>query len=84
MKLLITGGAGFIGSHLCESALAQGHSVIALDDLSTGDSNNLKDCINNPKFTLAKGSILDEALVEKLTDSVDGVMHFAAAVGVQE
>lgn len=84
MKLLITGGAGFIGSHLCESALAQGHSVIALDDLSTGDSNNLKDCINNPKFTLAKGSILDEALVEKLTDSVDGVMHFAAAVGVQK
>ncbi len=84
MKLLITGGAGFIGSHLCESALAQGHSVIALDDLSTGDSNNLKDCINHPKFTLAKGSILDEALVEKLTDSVDGVMHFAAAVGVQK
>ncbi len=84
MKLLITGGAGFIGSHLCESALAQGHSVIALDDLSTGDSNNLKDCINNPKFTLAKGSIIDEALVEKLTDSVDGVMHFAAAVGVQK
>jgi UDP-glucose 4-epimerase len=84
MKLLITGGAGFIGSHLCESALAQGHSVIALDDLSTGDSNNLKDCINNPKFTLAKGSILDEALVEKLTDSVDGVFHFAAAVGVQK
>ena len=84
MKLLITGGAGFIGSHLCESALAQGHSVFALDDLSTGDSNNLKDCINNPKFTLAKGSILDEALVEKLTDSVDGVMHFAAAVGVQK
>ena len=84
MKLLITGGAGFIGSHLCESALAQGHSVIALDDLSTGDSNNLKDCINNPKFTLAKGSILDEALVEKLTDSVEGVMHFAAAVGVQK
>jgi UDP-glucose 4-epimerase len=84
MKLLITGGAGFIGSHLCESALAQGHSVIALDDLSTGDSDNLKDCINNPKFTLAKGSILDQALVEKLTDSVDGVMHFAAAVGVQK
>jgi UDP-glucose 4-epimerase len=84
MKLLITGGAGFIGSHLCESALAQGHSVIALDDLSTGDSNNLKNCINNPRFTLAKGSILDEALVEKLTDSVDGVMHFAAAVGVQK
>jgi UDP-glucose 4-epimerase len=84
MKLLVTGGAGFIGSHLCESALAQGHSVIALDDLSTGDAKNLSSFINNPKFTLARGSILDEPLVEKLVESVDGVLHFAAAVGVQK
>ncbi|NBX49779.1 NAD-dependent epimerase/dehydratase family protein [bacterium] len=84
MKVLVTGGAGFIGSHLCEALLAQGDTVISLDDLSTGNLNNLETIKSNPKFTSVHGSILDEPLVEKLIDSVDGVMHFAAAVGVQK
>jgi UDP-glucose 4-epimerase len=84
MKVLVTGGAGFIGSHLCEALLAQGDTVISLDDLSTGSSRNLETIKSNPKFTSVHGSILDEPLVEKLIDSVDGVMHFAAAVGVQK
>ena len=84
MKVLVTGGAGFIGSHLCEALLAQGDTVISLDDLSTGNLKNLEAAKANPKFTSVTGSILDEALVEKLISSVDGVMHFAAAVGVQK
>jgi UDP-glucose 4-epimerase len=84
MKVLVTGGAGFIGSHLCEALLAQGDTVISLDDLSTGTTKNLESIRTNPKFTSVTGSILDEALVEKLVGSVDGVMHFAAAVGVQK
>ena len=84
MKVLVTGGAGFIGSHLCEALLAQGDTVISLDDLSTGNVKNLEVAKVNPKFTSVTGSILDEALVEKLVSSVDGVMHFAAAVGVQK
>ncbi len=84
MKLLVTGGAGFIGSHLCEALLAQGDTVISLDDLSTGNSQNLETAKLNPKFTSVTGSILDEPLVDRLVESVDGVFHFAAAVGVQK
>lgn len=84
MKVLVTGGAGFIGSHLCEALLDQGDTVISLDDLSTGSTKNLESIRTNPKFTSVTGSILDESLVEKLLNSVDGVMHFAAAVGVQK
>ena len=84
MKVLVTGGAGFIGSHLCEALLAQGETVISLDDLSTGSLSNLDSIKQNPKFTSVKGSILDESLVDKLVNSVDGIFHFAAAVGVQK
>ncbi len=84
MKLLVTGGAGFIGSHLCEALLAQGDTVISLDDLSTGNSSNLEGAKQNPKFTSVTGSILDEPLVDRLVESVEGVFHFAAAVGVQK
>ena len=84
MKILITGGAGFIGSHLSEALVATGDAVIALDDLSTGNSANLKNLENNPNFKFVSGSILDEELVASLIESVDGVMHFAAAVGVQK
>ena len=84
MKVLVTGGAGFIGSHLCEALLAQGDTVISLDDLSTGSSKNIEVIRTNRKFTSVTGSILDEPLVEKLINSVDGVLHFAAAVGVQK
>ena len=84
MKILVTGGAGFIGSHLSEALVANGDSVIALDDLSTGNSTNLASLENNPNFQFVSGSILDENLVSSLIESVDDVMHFAAAVGVQK
>ncbi len=84
MKILVTGGAGFIGSHLSEALVVNGDSVIALDDLSTGNSTNLKSLENNPNFQFVSGSILDEKLVTSLIESLDGVMHFAAAVGVQK
>jgi len=84
MKILVTGGAGFIGSHLCEALVAAGDNVIALDDLSTGAAANLASLNKNPKFTFVSGSILDEKKVEQLIEAVDGVMHFAAAVGVQK
>jgi UDP-glucose 4-epimerase len=84
MKILVTGGAGFIGSHLSEALVANGDLVIAIDDLSTGNSANLKSLENNPNFKFVSGSILDEKLVSSLIESVDGVMHFAAAVGVQK
>ena len=84
MKVLVTGGAGFIGSHLCEALLASGDTVISLDDLSSGNQKNLSAAKLNPKFTSVAGSILDEGLVDRLTESVDGVFHFAAAVGVQK
>ena len=84
MKILVTGGAGFIGSHLCEALVAAGDNVITLDDLSTGATANLAALNKNPKFTYVSGSILDEKKVEQLIEAVDGVMHFAAAVGVQK
>lgn len=83
MKALITGGAGFIGSHLAEALLAAGHSVVVLDDLSTGRLENLQAVQGHPGFTLAVGSVRDEALVQKLVDETDVVYHLAAAVGVR-
>lgn len=84
MKLLVTGGAGFIGSHLCEALLANGDTVISLDNLSTGNSSNLATAHKYPNFSNVSGSILDESLVNDLISSVDGVFHLAAAVGVQK
>jgi UDP-glucose 4-epimerase len=84
MKILITGGAGFIGSHLAEALVKRGDSVIALDDLSTGNLENLNPIKEHQNFKFVSGSILDERLVNSLIESVDGVMHFAAAVGVKK
>jgi UDP-glucose 4-epimerase len=84
MKILVTGGAGFIGSHLCEALLDRGDSVVAFDDLSTGNAKNLASFEKSPNFKFVSGSILDENLVKSLIDTVDGVMHFAAAVGVKK
>lgn len=83
MKILITGGAGFIGSHLGEALLARGDEVIALDDLSTGAVANVQGFRNHPKFTLRVGSCLDEPLVAELVDLADVTVHLAAAVGVR-
>ncbi len=83
MKALITGGAGFIGSHLAEQLLQQGHEVAALDNLSTGRMENIRPLQANPKFQVVVGSILDERLVDKFVERCDVVFHLAAAVGVQ-
>ena len=82
MRYLVTGGAGFIGSHICDALIQRGDSVVVLDDLSTGNKKNIELLISNPAFKLVKGSILDTSAVESAVKSVDHVLHFAAAVGV--
>lgn len=82
MRILVTGGAGFIGSHLCERLVADGHSVTALDDFSTGRILNLESLLGSTNFTLVEGSILDTALLNQIVQGTDYVFHLAAAVGV--
>lgn len=81
--VLVTGGAGFIGSHLCESLLALGREVYALDDLSTGARQNISHLLNHPRFHFVCGSILDESRMGALVDRCEEVFHLAAAVGVK-
>jgi nucleoside-diphosphate-sugar epimerase len=81
MTTLVTGGAGFIGSHLTESLLGTGEEVIVLDDLSTGSEQNLAAVLDHPSFGFVKGSILDAALVDELVSQAGTVYHLAAAVG---
>jgi UDP-glucose 4-epimerase len=83
MKFLVTGGAGFIGSHLVDSLVQAGHSIIVLDDLSTGRHDNLKAHAGDPNVELIVGSILNEDLVADCVRRSDQVFHLAAAVGVQ-
>jgi UDP-glucose 4-epimerase len=83
MKALITGGAGFIGSHLSEELLRRGNEVVALDNLSTGRSENIAHLDGNPKFQLVVDSILNEFLMDKLVERCDVIFHLAAAVGVE-
>jgi UDP-glucose 4-epimerase len=80
---LITGGAGFIGSHLTDALLARGDSVVALDNLSTGRLRNLDQAGRHPNFRFVQGSVLDELAVDELVHQVDVVVHLAAAVGVK-
>ncbi len=80
---LITGGAGFLGSHLAERLLAAGDAVLVLDDLSTGRRSNLAAVDGRPGFELHVGSATDPALVRELTARADVVCHLAAAVGVK-
>lgn len=82
-KCLITGGAGFIGSHLADAILSRGSNVTVLDDLSTGDTGNILHLRNHPRFRFIKGSVLDERLVETLVRDADVVFHLAAVVGVK-
>ena len=81
-RALVTGGAGFIGSHLVERLIARGDRVSVLDDLSTGQRANLTDIDARPDFEFVEGSVLDTHLVEQLVDQADVVFHLAAAVGV--
>ncbi len=80
---LVTGGAGFIGSHLVEALLARGDRVSVVDDESTGSVENLSAVRDHPRLSYTKGTVADEALVRRLVADVDEVYHLAAAVGVQ-
>lgn len=82
MRILVTGGSGFIGSHLCEALLKIGHQVTALDNLSTGQRKNIEQALKNPNFQLIDGSVLDQNLLETHINSSDYIFHLAAAVGV--
>jgi UDP-glucose 4-epimerase len=83
MKVFITGGAGFIGSHLCERLLERGDKVIILDDLSTGQMDNVSHLMGREGFEHRVGSVTDVALVSELVDRCDVTVHLAAAVGVR-
>jgi len=83
MRVLITGGAGFIGSHLCEALLAAGHHVDVLDNLSTGRLENLAAFRDSPRFTCTIDTVFNESLVAAMIARVDVVFHLAAAVGVK-
>lgn len=82
MKALITGGAGFIGSHLAEALLNHDNDVIVLDNLSTGRYENIEHLLKERNLEFVEGDILDINLVDKLVEKIDTVFHLAAAVGV--
>ncbi len=82
MRILVTGGSGFIGSHLTERLLAQEHEVVVVDDLSTGSARNLERLEKHPGLQLILGDLGDPARVRKACDGIDAVYHLAAAVGV--
>ena len=82
MKHLITGGAGFIGSHLADALVARGDEVLILDDLSTGSTENVANLLSNGRVELVEGSVLDHTLVDDLMQEADACFHLASAVGV--
>ena len=82
-RVLITGGAGFVGSHLAEALLAAGHRVQIIDDLSTGTIDNVVHLKPNPKFSYVIDTVFNESLTAELVDAADVVFHLAAAVGVK-
>jgi nucleoside-diphosphate-sugar epimerase len=83
LRYLVTGGAGFIGSHICEALIRAGHSVHVLDDLSTGSLSNVGSLVETAEFQSTIGSARDPRLVDALVADADGVFHLAAAVGVE-
>ncbi len=83
MRALITGGAGFIGSHLAEALLNEGHSVDIIDNLSTGSIRNIAHLKTNPRFQYTIDTLTNEPLLAELIDGNDVIFHFAAAVGVK-
>lgn len=83
MKILVTGGAGFIGSHLVKALLDLDYSVITLDDLSTGRKSFLQEFENHKNHEFVEGTVLDKQLLSKLIDQCDAVFHLAAVLGVK-
>jgi UDP-glucose 4-epimerase len=82
MRFLITGGAGFIGSHLADFLISRNHEVIVLDNFSTGSHANIAHLASNPLFQVVTGDITNEFIVDKFVEKADAVFHLAAAVGV--
>jgi len=83
MKMLITGGAGFIGSHLCDKYTREGHTVLCLDNFISGDLVNVRHLLDNRNFKLIKGDVRDFDLLEKIMRDVDVVYHLAAQIHVE-
>src|SRR5262245_4891403 len=83
MNVLLTGGAGFVGSHLAEALLARGDRVHVLDDLSTGSMENIRHLKGQPGFEYTIDTLMNERLTAELIDHADVVFHLAAAVGVK-
>ena len=83
MKALVTGGAGFIGSHLCESLLADGHEVIIIDDLSTGRLENISSILEHDSLQFVREDVRNSQTMNLLVEKSDMIFHLAAAVGVQ-
>jgi len=82
MKILVTGGAGFIGSHLVERLLKDNHEVVIFDTFETGSEINIQNISSNSKLSIVNGSILDKTLLLEVSKDVDYIFHLAAAVGV--
>ena len=80
---LITGGAGFIGSHLSEHLVAKGNRVLAIDNLSTGRLSNITHLLDNPRFNFARANITNDIVLDRLASEADVIIHLAAAVGVK-
>ena len=81
--VLITGGAGFIGSHLADRLLAAGEQVTVIDDLSTGRLDNIRQCLDSPRFRFVHESVRNTQMMTVLAERADMIYHLAAAVGVQ-
>jgi UDP-glucose 4-epimerase len=83
MKVLVTGGAGYIGSHLVDALLKRGDEVLVVDNLSTGKIENIRHLLGHPAFQFINDSILNEPLLERFVPALDRIFHLAAAVGVR-
>ena len=83
MRVIVTGGAGYIGSHLVDALIKQGDEVLVIDNLSTGKIENLRHLLGQPAFHFINDSILNEPLLERFVPSMDRIYHLAAAVGVR-
>ncbi len=82
MRMLVTGGAGFIGSHLCEKYVREGHTVLCLDNFLSGNLNHVRHLLDSRNFKLVKGDVRDEEMVEKVMHDVEAVFHLAAQIHV--